>query len=401
MNVALKGSVQAVWGGIIGGLYGHLTGADIRITTAAFALRNVANEALFQIARLKFGQCDSDRVKKIYTATSLMVDLAAIAAFRSLGLIAGIGTIFYGTLTVAYLAFRIGILCKSTFLINLNQKFQRLGLLIPSNILAFPTVAPTANQTTYLNNLCESFHQEINRDQPPTTLSAAHKEANEQMIDDLKKSGHTKISGTAAECHVPAVSVQGAFEEYLANALRQKTIKSLEVACVTPLPSLPLRTKIADGHTSESFDTARQYTLDKRERTIRKMLDAGAVVRISYSFMKYEELKQKTDQESTDQVTTYSSEVAKYHESRESGRLLDRPFDDRPEDNKPSKKKIPEDLTGTSYRITDLKDNVYFISTNEIPATNVQPGEWEKWMAPGGIGSRAEERALAMFNFGP
>lgn len=241
----------------------------------------------------------------------------------------------------------------------------------------------SSEECEFIKLFTKSLRHEIAIDK--SNLTEKHINEMEKLIDGLEKNGYASISGEDAECRVPTVTLQGAMEELLAKLLYSKKIQTLEVLFLTSLPCTPLRKQgHTGGLTSEPFDAARQYTLDKREHTVRKLLDAGAIVNVAYSLSSWIELKSKLDSDSQKQVKVYLEEV-----KRRPGKIVDCPL----------KHEIPAELVGACYKITDKNGDIYYLATRGIQAANAKPGIWEKWFGQSGKDNSAEKRAKSMIDF--
>lgn len=187
------------------------------------------------------------------------------------------------------------------------------------------------------------------------------------FVMDLCEDGYAKMVGTDQECRSICVTAQGAIEDALTQMLMSGEITSVKAFFLTPLPTTPLRKEGAtQGLTKGFFEEARQYTLDKRENTVRELRDAGAVIMVAYSQESYEELKSKVDDGSTKQVSIWEKECK--HDN-----VI----------NMPLNIKVPKDLIGALYLIRDNNDNVFFLPTQGIQAADASEGKavWKKWLS--------------------
>lgn len=206
----------------------------------------------------------------------------------------------------------------------------------------------------------------INSNKELLTTRGLNVAAVKAFASTLCTNGYAEMKGTDQECRSICVTAQGAIEDALTKMLYSAELESVQAIFLTPLPTTPLRKKgMTEGLTNGVFDSARQYTLDLRENTVRNLREAGGVIVAAYSKESYEELKAQEDEGSLKQVETWESECK--HE-----RVIDTPLDI----------KIPDELVGALYLITDNDGNKFYLPTHGIQAKDAPMGEaiWRKWL---------------------
>lgn len=204
----------------------------------------------------------------------------------------------------------------------------------------------------------------INNDQKLSTIDGLNVESIKNFVLILCQYGYAEVKGTDQECRSICVTAQGAIEEGLAKLLNSKEVNSVKAVFLTPLPTTPLRKEgVTEGLINVSFDSARQYTLDMRENTLRNLREAGATIIAAYSAESYNDLKK--NEVNKKQIEVWEKECQ--HE-----RVVDFSLN----------KKVPEDLVGALYIITDKEGKEYYLATQGIQAKDSSQGEaiWKKWL---------------------
>lgn len=110
--------------------------------------------------------------------------------------------------------------------------------------------------------------------------------AADPLLDELAQRGEVERRGTDAECRPLFVSLQGAFEQAMANAFQSGRIAYLRGAIHTPMPATPCCTagEISEGlvDPNVAIDPDRLQTIEMRAAIVRRYLDTGAPLHIVY-----------------------------------------------------------------------------------------------------------------------
>lgn len=229
------------------------------------------------------------------------------------------------------------------------------------------TLATSMTSPSFLSTLQDVTLESINGDKKLQTVEGLNIDQVRGFVVALCQQGYAEMKGTDQECRSICVTAQGAIEDALTKMLISGEVKSVKAVFLTPLPTTPLRKKGATEElTNIPFESARQYTLDMREITLRELRGAGGVVIVAYSGESYEGLKSQKEQGSIEQVKIWEEECKHI-------RVLDVPLNI----------KIPGELVGALYLITDKGGNEFFLPTQGIQAKDASEGEaiWKKWLS--------------------
>ncbi len=243
------------------------------------------------------------------------------------------------------------------------------------------------NQQAFVANFSKGLHLEINADERLKTVASEYFANMHDFIDAMEKKGLAEMEGTDTNCRAVCVSVQGAIEEVIAKQLQSGELKAAKAVFLTPLPCTPLRKSgETKGLSSEAFEPARQYTLDKREETVRVMMKHGCLVVPAYSKEEFEKFVSGAESSSdkANQVGIYKTAQAEFGQSLQDVQLQG---------------KVPEELVGALYLLTDKEGNHYYLATQGVQALHAKPALWKKWLGYEGQSSAAEERAKKMLEW--
>lgn len=211
--------------------------------------------------------------------------------------------------------------------------------------------------------------------------TSANKEEMGKFLNSLH-SGFAEKLGEDKDCRSVCVTVQGALEEGITVLLKNGELTKAKAVFLTPLPCTPLRKKGTQVNTGEEFDPPRQYTLDKRENTVRALRKAGGEIVVAYVGEEYEKLKMKEDPISKQEVMVWESERAQIHTQEI---VL---------------KEHPGTLVGALYLLEDKNGGKYYLVTQGIQAHEAKPGEWRKWFCLAADETHSGfRRAKEMLNF--
>ncbi|GAB4235986.1 MAG: hypothetical protein Tsb0021_15660 [Chlamydiales bacterium] len=204
-------------------------------------------------------------------------------------------------------------------------------------------------------------------------------------ILSLTQEGLAEMRGRDKECRSVCVTAQGGIEVALKQMLESGEVKEVSCIFLTPLPTTPLRKRGDTANLSSvPFEAARQYTLDRREFSLRELRDAGATVTVAYSREKYEELKKSSSEGDQEQVKIWEEE--KQHPN-----VVDTPLDTL----------IPSELVGALY-IIHHNEGLFYLPTQGIQAHNASEATaiWRMWLSNGIFGPHeATLRACLMAHF--
>lgn len=250
--------------------------------------------------------------------------------------------------------------------------------------ISVKTTEDLSEKTSLLmNKLQEIVLDCINNDKKLLTIQGLDVEKVRKFVSTLCNDGYAEMKGTDQECRTICVTAQGGIEEGLAKLLHSGEVKSVKAVFLTPLPTTPLRKEgVTEGLTNVFFDSARQYTLDMRENTLRNLRDAGATIIAAYSLESYEGLKK--DDANKKQIEIWERESL--HE-----RVIDVPLN----------KSVPEDFVGALYLITDNEGKEFYLPTQGIQAKDSPQGEaiWKKWLTLKDAENEGAERSKNMLHF--
>ncbi len=196
--------------------------------------------------------------------------------------------------------------------------------------------------------------------------SPSIKDYEKSIFNDLRLTGQVMRMGSDEENRPAFVGLQEAMERYLAQGIKEQSIREVFVQIYTPMPASPLCTQLPiDPSLSNAKllqDTRRMKTLSGRVESIRMLLAAGAQIESIYpdgGLQARSEAAQKV----------YRSLLAEFPN------LKDRPI---------SRKEIPASLIGAVYRFKDAKSGIVYgfaIQASQANAIAAQ-GTWGLWLGP-------------------
>lgn len=246
------------------------------------------------------------------------------------------------------------------------------------------TLATSMTSPSFLSTLQDVTLKTIDSDKKLQNVEGLNVEKVRGFVVALCQQGYAELKGTDQECRSICVTAQGAIEDALTKMLNSDEVKSVKAVFLTPLPTTPLRKKGATEElTKIPFESARQYTLDMREITLRALREAGGVIIAAYSEESYEGLKSQKEQGSIQQVKIWEEECKHI-------RVLDVPLNI----------KIPGELVGALYLITDKDGNEFYLPTQGIQAKDASEGEaiWKKWLSLSHAETDGVKRSKQMIN---
>jgi len=269
-----------------------------------------------------------------------------------------------------------------------GQFFSRSAMKTLSYIFLALTLSMSVNlnaKSSFIGAFQKAILESVHNDKELQKVEGLDTEKVCQFITTLCEEGYAEIRGTDQQCRSICVTAQGAIEDALTQMLLLEEIFSVEALFFTPLPTTPLRKKgRTEGLSSVPFEPARQYTLNMREHTLRSLRDAGATVIAAYSKDAYNTLKAKNDEGSLEQVENWEKESAH-------PQVMDFPIEE----------KIPQELVGALYIITDNQGNQFYLPTQGIQAKDAAEGQsiWKKWLTTVHAENEGTDRANKIFDY--